>query len=228
MEETPLPDREPIGEARVRPAVDAPLVPLEVDISGGLAKKLESFSATRAAITDDEKAEIGIGTACHNTSCRQTFDGTNLTGECLFHDGTAIFHEGMKYWSCCQRKTTDFNAFLDQAGCMTGKHVWRKKKVAAAEMDRSSTARLDWYQTGDVVVVSIFSKLPIPSESLILANPVKLSIRIVFGEDRLEFEKDMTLFGIVDVQKSHVSYKETKVEITLKKDELVSWSRITF
>lgn len=226
MEEEPQPVREPIREAKIRPPVDTPLVILKVGITNGLAKKLESLSATTAAVTEDENAEIVIGSACHNTGCRQTFDGANLTGECVFHEGSAIFHEGMKYWSCCQRKTSDFTAFLNQAGCTTGKHVWRKLKVAPCDVDKSRTCRLDWYQTGDLVVVSIYSKLPIPTESLIRANAVKLSIRIVFGEDRQEFEKDIVLFGIVDVQNSDISFKETKVEITLKKDELVSWSRI--
>ena len=49
--------------------------------------------------------------------------------ECRFHSGVPIFHEGMKYWSCCQRKTSDFSAFLAQEGCTTGDHLWVKKKV---------------------------------------------------------------------------------------------------
>lgn len=226
VDDAPEPVREPIGEARIRPDVNEPLVTLKADITKGLAKRLETLSVTKTAAVEDDNAEIAIGTACHNTGCQKKYDGSNLTGECVFHAGTAIFHEGMKYWSCCQRKTSDFNAFLDQAGCSTGKHLWRKVKVAAADLDKSRTCRMDWYQTGDVVVVSIYSKLPIPTESLIQANPVKLSIRITFGEDRQPFEQDIVLFGIIDVQKSEVSFKETKVEITLKKDEPVSWSRI--
>ena len=30
----------------------------------------------------------------------------------------------MKYWSCCQRKTSEFQHFLDQEGCEIGKHKW--------------------------------------------------------------------------------------------------------
>jgi len=33
----------------------------------------------------------------------------------------------MKYWSCCRKKTSDFNTFLAQEGCTTGKHMWTKK-----------------------------------------------------------------------------------------------------
>ena len=35
----------------------------------------------------------------------------------------------MKFWSCCQRKTSDFDNFLDQAGCEKGNHLWVKKQV---------------------------------------------------------------------------------------------------
>ena len=34
----------------------------------------------------------------------------------------------MKYWSCCQRKTTEFQHFLDQEGCDIGSHKWTADK----------------------------------------------------------------------------------------------------
>lgn len=37
------------------------------------------------------------------------------------------FISRMKYWSCCKRKTSDFNTFLSQEGCAKGTHMWRKK-----------------------------------------------------------------------------------------------------
>ena len=46
--------------------------------------------------------------------------------ECQFHPGVPIFHEGMKYWSCCNRKTSDFQSFLNQEGCERGAHKWKK------------------------------------------------------------------------------------------------------
>lgn len=35
----------------------------------------------------------------------------------------------MKYWSCCKRKTSDFNTFLSQEGCTKGAHLWKKKNT---------------------------------------------------------------------------------------------------
>ena len=29
-----------------------------------------------------------------------------------------------KFWSCCHRRTCDFDEFLKQEGCVTGSHVW--------------------------------------------------------------------------------------------------------
>lgn len=46
---------------------------------------------------------------------------------CTHHPGTPVFHEGLKFWSCCNKRTTDFNAFLSQVGCSLGKHKWTKE-----------------------------------------------------------------------------------------------------
>lgn len=32
----------------------------------------------------------------------------------------------LKYWSCCVKRTTDFDSFLEQVGCSTGNHKWYK------------------------------------------------------------------------------------------------------
>ena len=48
----------------------------------------------------------------------------SVDDECTYHPGYPVFHEGMKYWSCCQRKTSEFQDFLDQEGCTIGKCKW--------------------------------------------------------------------------------------------------------
>jgi len=90
----------------------------------------------------------------------QTYNGPKTDDEtCSYHPGVPIFHEGwgqfitdvekqffhifrwyfmrmhgfrMKYWSCCKRKTSDFNSFLSQEGCNKGSHQWRKHTVSFA------------------------------------------------------------------------------------------------
>ena len=48
----------------------------------------------------------------------------------------------MKFWSCCQRKTTEFDKFLEQQGCETGKHKWVASKVSRVT-DCGSTTNMN-------------------------------------------------------------------------------------
>lgn len=71
--------------------------------------------------------EIAIGTLCKR-SCNTSYAGPETDQTvCMYHSGSPIFHEGLKFWSCCLKKTTDFNAFLNQVGCKQGKHLWIKE-----------------------------------------------------------------------------------------------------
>lgn len=140
-----------------------------------------------------------------------------------------IFHEGLKFWSCCKRKTTDFEMFLSQIGCTSGHHVWIKSKASDVQTDKSKSCRYDWHQTASNVVVTVYSKLPFPNESLIKANPVKLNVLITFGsEEKKEFELNLNLFGVIDVEASSVEYTPSKVEINLKKKISSKWNKLSY
>nr|GEV18382.1 cysteine and histidine-rich domain-containing protein RAR1 [Tanacetum cinerariifolium] len=41
-----------------------------------------------------------------------------------------LFHDGMKEWSCCKKKSHDFSLFLEIPGCKTGKHTTEKPVLA--------------------------------------------------------------------------------------------------
>uniref|UniRef100_A0A8C2YZ76 CS domain-containing protein n=1 Tax=Cyclopterus lumpus TaxID=8103 RepID=A0A8C2YZ76_CYCLU len=86
--------------------------------------------------------------------------------------------------------TIDFNAFLDQKGCSTGKHRWvpkqDKKKVAC---------RYDWHQTGNDVVVTIYAKNANPQLSSIEANRTVLSCQIQFENEKI-FKRDFHFWGV--------------------------------
>eukprot|EP00102_Acyrthosiphon_pisum_P022188 XP_016659398.1 PREDICTED: cysteine and histidine-rich domain-containing protein-like [Acyrthosiphon pisum] len=120
---------------------------------------------------------------------------------CDHHPGTPIFHEGMKYWSCCNKKTTDFHAFLEQDGCFQGKHCWIKE----TKINGHTNCRLDWHQSGPWVVISIFAKKYDPNNSFVRLSPVKLSVELNFPFDNSVFSKNMELYGIVNVNASCVS-----------------------
>uniref|UniRef100_A0A8D0L2L9 Integrin subunit beta 1 binding protein 2 n=1 Tax=Sphenodon punctatus TaxID=8508 RepID=A0A8D0L2L9_SPHPU len=139
---------------------------------------------------------------------------------CIFHPGVPVFHEGMKSWSCCGMKTTDFTDFLEQQGCSPGKHTWVKqqdKKVASC--------RQDWHQTSNQVVVTIYAKNPLPALCSVKANRTVLDVHVAFEGDKV-FQAEPELWGVIDVEKSFVSMMPSKVEITLRKAGPVIWGRL--
>lgn len=109
-----------------RPASDLPLIMIQPIISPTILEQVEKLT-----IADDMKEDeniVYINQNCKNNSCKSTYQGQESNNEiCKYHPGQPIFHEGMKYWSCCQKKTTDFTVFLEQSGCVEGKHLWTSK-----------------------------------------------------------------------------------------------------
>ncbi|XP_051683160.1 integrin beta-1-binding protein 2 isoform X2 [Oryctolagus cuniculus] len=64
---------------------------------------------------------------CHNKGCGQHFDpNTNLPDSCCHHPGVPIFHDALKGWSCCRKRTVDFSEFLNIKGCTMGPHCAEK------------------------------------------------------------------------------------------------------
>uniref|UniRef100_A0A2I3GRA2 CHORD domain-containing protein n=1 Tax=Nomascus leucogenys TaxID=61853 RepID=A0A2I3GRA2_NOMLE len=139
-------------EAIKRPSPDEPMTNLELRISASLKQALDKLSSGNEEDKKEDNDEINIGTSCKNGACSKTYQGLeSLEKVCVYHSGEAIFHEGMKYWSCYRRKTYDFNTFLAQEGCTTGKHMRTKKDVAGKKV---VPCRHDWHQTGGELTIS--------------------------------------------------------------------------
>uniref|UniRef100_A0A9J7XJY5 Cysteine and histidine-rich domain-containing protein 1 n=1 Tax=Cyprinus carpio carpio TaxID=630221 RepID=A0A9J7XJY5_CYPCA len=201
---------------------EKPLEPVKPDVKvSGEKKELEDLKPRFNEYVIQEGGEVKIGTTCKNGGCSKTYNGPKSDEEmCLYHPGTPIFHEGMKYWSCCKRKTSDFNSFLSQEGCNKGSHQWRKdtgKKVAPC--------RFDWHQTGSQVTMSIYAKNSNPELCSVEANSVSLKIHLNFEGDK-EFELKMNLWGVIDISKSVVNMMAAKVEVVMKKAEPMAWARL--
>ncbi|KAM9847235.1 cysteine and histidine-rich domain-containing protein 1 [Aulostomus maculatus] len=212
-------------EAICRPSPDEPVVRLQHKVSASLKQALEKLKLSEnvAEIKEEESDEIKIGTSCKNGGCTKSYDGPASDKEtCSYHAGFPIFHEGMKYWSCCKKKTSDFNAFLSQEGCAKGTHLWRKKDD---EGKKVVPCRFDWHQTGTQVILSIYSKNAIPEQSYVDANSTTLDIHIVF-EGEKEFDQKISLWGVIDVSKSVVNMMAAKIEVAMKKSEAMSWARL--
>ena len=125
----------------------------------------------------------------------------------------------MKYWSCCQRKTSDFDSFLNQSGCTEGNHLWFKNEVHwtfcvefqiesfffnrmghfLKESGEKVNCRHDFHQTGGFVVLTIYSKNAVPDKTTIKANTISLDINASFEGGTKSFVKQLNLFGVFDV-----------------------------
>ncbi|XP_073331172.1 cysteine and histidine-rich domain-containing protein 1 [Pagrus major] len=207
---------------RERPSSEEPRTKLPHKVSASLAQALEKLDVNKKAEQEKKESQTVMqGTRCKNAGCKAVYQGPETDMEvCTHHPGGPVFHEGYKYWSCCCIKTTDFNAFLDQKGCTTGKHRWipkqDKKKVAC---------RHDWHQTGNNVVVTIYAKNANPELTCIEANQTVLSCQIQFEDNKI-FKREFHFWGVVNVKQSSVNMVPSKVEVTLRKADQVAWGKL--
>ncbi|KAK7203068.1 HSP20-like chaperone [Myxozyma melibiosi] len=182
----------------------------------------ETKKVDLALLDDPEDAQIPLGAKCKRNGCSVTFDGSNRDG-CVFHPGTAIFHDASKGWSCCKRRVLEFDEFLKIPGCKTGKHLYlgpkeEEKTNVVEEVD----CRTDFYQTPSTVIVSIFAKQCEESKSTIEFYEEKLVLDLLhLGTKR--FKTEFQLFGPIVPEKSKYKVMGTKVELTLAKGNGLSW-----
>ncbi|XP_074113574.1 cysteine and histidine rich domain containing protein [Cotesia typhae] len=204
-----------------RPAFDTPQKTMQPVVSRALMDQVKSFITNTESLPESQV--VKVGQSCKNRGCSATFTGTDSDNtRCVHHPGVPVFHEGLKYWSCCPRKKmTDFDQFEKHPGCSEGTHVWIAKNTG-----NKAPCRLDWHQTGSYVVVSIFGKKYHPNKSYIKLSPVRLTVQLFFPEDNKYYDLDVELRGVVDVENSSMQMLPTKVEIKLKKAEPSSWLKL--
>lgn len=214
--------RAPVQEAMKRPPVDTPLLRLNPTIAASL-KQQKLVAASPSGPSTDETGDVRIGESCKNSGCKVSYAGPESNhADCTYHPGVPIFHEGMKFWSCCQRKTSEFQQFLDQEGCDIGQHKWVKEDTSGAEIE----CRYDMHQTASHVVVAIYSKKYDSQISYIEVNPIRLKVHIYFPLEKGSFDLDTELRGIIDVNDCSCSMMGTKMEIKMKKAELGLWTKL--
>lgn len=63
-------------------------------------------------------------------------------------------------------------------------------------MGKKAQCRIDWHQTGSYVVVSIFGKKYLPSQSTIKLNPIRLTVDLFFIEEDSRYNLDIELKGV--------------------------------
>lgn len=218
--------RAPIAESTLhRPPFETDLLQLDPTLNANF--KIDELVVPRAVEKSSEESNvIAVGTNCKNRGCTASYqsDESNYF-ECVYHPGVPVFHEGMKYWSCCQRKTSDFTVFVAQKGCETGLHQWK----SSDSCEQTVKCRYDWHQTGNHVVVAIYAKMYDYRISYVQLNPIRLKVHLVFPQQaNATFDMDLELRGLIDPKRSTVSMMGTKLEITLCKAELGSWPKLDF
>ncbi|NXG71037.1 CHRD1 protein, partial [Baryphthengus martii] len=210
---------------RERPSSDEPRQLLPIKVSRSLEQALEKLTlSSKDEATEgtwEMTAQVRAGTTCKNAACKRVYQGPDSNTEiCTFHPGVPVFHEGMKYWSCCRVKTTDFSTFLEQPGCSSGRHCWVGK-----EDKKVVSCRQDWHQTRSQVVVTVYAKNPLPTLSSVKANGTTLEIHVIFEGSKI-FQAELDLWGVIEIEKSFVNMMPTKVEITLCKASPGSWAML--
>lgn len=208
---------------------DVPMVKLNVVTTPSLQQALALHDPNKQADNAENTESndtIEPGTACLNNGCAKTYQGEATLAEmCHFHPGNPIFHEGMKYWSCCERKTSDFDMFLQQGGCTKGKHVWIKERPTGKV---TTDCRYDFHQTGPDVYLTLYAKNTQPLDSYFEANPTNVNIHLEFNFGNSICDLNIPLWGEIDLSNSVVTLFGTKVELRLKKAQPFSWPRYVY
>ena len=223
VEDLPKPvERKPINRTMERPDFESPLTRLEPTVNAAFKKQIDEMDFKKSSVIND--GSIPVGTCCKQGGCNASYESSSVDNSpCVYHPGVPIFHEGYKFWSCCQKKTSDFSAFLSQIGCENGKHKWIQDESAQV------SCRWDWHQTGGNVVVAVYAKNYDYKKSFVKVSPVRLMVKLVFPkENNSEFNIDLELRGLIDASKTTAHMFGTKVEISMPKTEGGKWPMLDF
>lgn len=222
--EMPKPvERKPIIVSTKRIPFETPCTQLEPNVNKSFKQQMDKLDLTKVAVVASD-GSVPIGTSCKRGGCNISYESKASDGTvCVHHPGVPIFHEGYKFWSCCQKKTSDFTTFLGQVGCETGKHKWIQ------EEETKVNCRWDWHQTPTNVVVAVYAKNYDYKQSFVKVSPVRLIVKLIFPQqENAEFNIDLELRGLIDVERSSASMFGTKVEITMPKAEAGHWLKLDF
>lgn len=218
-------EKKKIVETVQRPSFDAPCITLEPIVNPAFKKQMDQLDLTKKMEESSIDGCVAIGTTCKNSGCKTSYlSPASNDDSCVYHPGFPIFHEGYKFWSCCQKKTSDFQSFLDQVGCETGNHKWIKDTNI-----NNVSCRWDWHQTATNVVVAVYAKNYDYKKSFVKLNPIRLIVKLVFPkENNAEFNMDIELRGVVDIEKSSAKMFGTKIEITMQKVQGGQWVKLDY
>eukprot|EP00793_Prasinoderma_coloniale_P002848 PRCOL_00002330-RA len=172
----------------------APAVALPVSVSKSARAALERFRAAgggkgaggggAGGAASGGSDEIAPGTKCLHRGCDAAYRSeATLREVCVYHPGNPVFHEGFKFWSCCERtKVTDFSEFLSIRGCTEGRHCFRDEAAEAKALE----CRTDFFQVGSGVMYNIYAKKVDPEQCTFEATRGRLRFKVEILEPKIE------------------------------------------
>lgn len=88
------------------------------EASTAAASAVKTMSTRKSSRREDGTAK------CQNKGCQKVFTvADNQATACTYHKGQPVFHDAVKFWSCCpNKKCYDFDEFMAVAGCTQGYH----------------------------------------------------------------------------------------------------------
>ncbi|KAE9418199.1 hypothetical protein Angca_008995 [Angiostrongylus cantonensis] len=195
-------------------------VSLSIGVTAGAQASLQRYREQQTTLQTDNT--LRIGAPCRNNSCDKSYSGPESDDTpCIHHPGLAVFHEGMKYWSCCEKKTSNFNAFLSQTGCEKGKHQWSTN-------ERVENVRDDWFSSNGMITINVYCKGAVPDGIRVTSDGQMLRAHIIHGFGQKETDLIYDLWGEIVCSESRVIVGERKVEIVLKQKDLAGWPRLRY
>uniref|UniRef100_A0A2K5QVT7 Cysteine and histidine-rich domain-containing protein 1 n=1 Tax=Cebus imitator TaxID=2715852 RepID=A0A2K5QVT7_CEBIM len=188
----------PKPEAIKRPSPDEPMTNLELKISASLKQALNKLKPSLG--NEEDKKKEDKDEIKIGTSCKN--EGCSKTYRGLESLEVCVYHSGAPV----------FHEGMKYWSCWlsTGKHMWTKKDAGKKVVSRSH----GWHQTGGEVTISVYTKNSLPELSQVEVNREK------------EFDQNVKLWGVIDVNRSYTSMTATKIEITVRKAEPRQWASL--
>ncbi|GAA6000980.1 hypothetical protein JCM10207_007355 [Rhodosporidiobolus poonsookiae] len=191
----------------------------------GLKDAVKPKSTEYVEEQDDPDVKVEQGTRCKRKACGEAYEGgERADGECNYHPGAPIFHEGSKGYSCCKRRVLDFDDFLKIEGCRSGRHLFVGPKKA--DVEEQVECRVDHYQTPREVIVSVFGKQADKEASSVRFEAETMHVDLILPS-RKRFTRSFPLYGPISPSTSSFKILGTKCEITLAKADARSWPSVT-
>lgn len=120
---------------------------------------------------------------CTHKGCGKEFvEEENKDNTCQFHEGSPVFHEGLKGWSCCKKRVSDFDEFLQIPGCTLGRHSTEVPAQPVKEDTKTASEAPVSHVTKDGVEVYGKKETPKPAAPVV-AQKQPEEKKVVMEED---------------------------------------------